>query len=307
MKTNLLLLLTLISIEFTRAQSVTLSPDKDNTLYESASGDVSNGAGDYLFFGQTNQGDLRRALISFDVASALQPGDSVTNVILRFEVSKVPNNTSRTTNIHTVSTDWGEGSSNAGGEEGTGTAASTGDATWTMAFFGGTNPIPWANAGGDFNPTASGSVDVTGTGPYSASSAQMIADVQDWLNNPSNNNGWILIGVEGTNASAKRIDSRENSSNSLSLQIDFLRPVALNSKSDLNKIVSVFPNPVSSSFEIKSNADIKNVEVLDLNGKRRKVLNPNTKLFDISDLDRGIYLIKMQIGDNSITQKLIKN
>ncbi len=307
MKTKILLLLTLISIEFTLAQTVTLNPDKDNTLYESASGDVSNGAGDYLFFGQTNQGDLRRALISFDVASALQPGDSVTNVLLRFEVSKVPNNTSRTTNIHALTASWGEGSSNAGGQEGTGTAATTGDATWTMAFFGGTNPVPWANAGGDFNPTASGSVDVTGTGAYSASSAQMIADVQDWLNNPSNNNGWILIGEEGTNASAKRINSRENSSNSLSLQIDFLRPVALKSKSDLDQAVSVFPNPVSSTFEIKSNAEINTIEVLDLSGKRRKVISPNTKLFDISDLDRGIYLLKMQIGDTSVTQKLIKN
>ena len=49
--------------------SVTLSPSKDNTLYEEPGGALSNGAGQYLFVGRTAQAtnSIRRGLIQLGV------------------------------------------------------------------------------------------------------------------------------------------------------------------------------------------------------------------------------------------------
>ena len=45
----------------------------------------------------------------------------------------------------------------------------------------------------------------------SANNSQMIADVQSWLNTPSTNFGWILIGDESSGQTAKRFNSSESS------------------------------------------------------------------------------------------------
>ncbi len=41
---------------------------KDNTLHQSTTGAFSNGMGAYFFVGRNNHGEVRRALISFDIA-----------------------------------------------------------------------------------------------------------------------------------------------------------------------------------------------------------------------------------------------
>src|SRR5262249_11447282 len=57
----------------------------------------------------------------------------------------------------------------------------------------------------------SASTIVSAIGTYTwGSSSQMVADVQDWLDAPSANFGWIVIGEESTPTTAKRFDSREN-------------------------------------------------------------------------------------------------
>jgi vacuolar-type H+-ATPase catalytic subunit A/Vma1 len=58
--------------------------------------------------------------------------------------------------------------------------------------------------GGDFSATvsASQSVGAIGTDTW-ASTAQMVADVQSWLNNPSSSYGWLVKG-SNTNTTAKR-------------------------------------------------------------------------------------------------------
>ena len=57
--------------------NVQLAPSKDNTLYEDASGNISNGAGDYLFAGTTAtaaSGAIRRGVIAFDIAGSIPAG-----------------------------------------------------------------------------------------------------------------------------------------------------------------------------------------------------------------------------------------
>ena len=58
------------------------TPTKDNTLYESPTGATSNGAGGSIFAGVTNTGDIRRALLQFDLSS-IPAGATVTSATLR--------------------------------------------------------------------------------------------------------------------------------------------------------------------------------------------------------------------------------
>ncbi len=100
------------------------------------------------------------------------------------------------------------------------------DATWTHPQRTGAT---WDTAGGDFNATISASTTVTTTGTYTWNSDTfhgLIDDVQDWLDNPSANFGWILRGNESIAGTAKRIDSRENTNPSTrpKLTIEYTPP-----------------------------------------------------------------------------------
>ena len=197
-------------------------PSKDNTLFQDSLGSQSNGAGQYLFSGATKQRSVRRALIAFDIAKAIPAGATITKVQLTLSMSKtisVPQSVA----LRRVLSDWGEGRSDASASEGAGATATTGDATWLHRTF---NTAMWAKAGGDFADTASANLSVGGVGKYTWTSAQMAADVQQWLNNPASNFGWVLIGNEGSTATAKRFDSKENDTpaNRPVLVVDYTTP-----------------------------------------------------------------------------------
>ncbi len=187
------------------AQTVTIEPDKDNTLYEDSNGSLSNGVGIYLFTGKTNSGDLRRALLHFDVASSIPAGATITGATLTMTMNKTISG-GQSTSLHAVTQDWGEGTSNAPGQEGAGAPSTTNDATWIHTFFSSTN---WNTAGGDFNATPSATASVAGNGTYDWTDPQMVSDVQAWLDQDSTNFGWIVIGNEGPNGTAKRFGSRD--------------------------------------------------------------------------------------------------
>lgn len=189
------------------AQSASLEPAKDNSLYLSGTGGTSNGAGQYLFAGTTGGGSLRRALMQFDVAGSVPAGATITGATLTLQLNKTAAG-NLTLGLRRLTQDWGEGASNAPGEEGGGAGSQPGDATWIHTFF---NSSFWTNAGGDFSATLSASQVVPfPSGPYSWSSAQLIADVQDMLDNPGNNFGWILFPDSPQTGNAKRFGSREN-------------------------------------------------------------------------------------------------
>jgi len=199
----------------------TIVSAKDNTLYESLPGDLSNGAGDYFFAGRTARGSLRRGLVAFDVDGNVPAGATITAITLTLHLSQTPaQGGQEIAALHRVMADWGEGTSDADFEEGGGIAATTGDATWIHTFF---DTQTWASAGGDFSTTISASQTVDAVGSYSWSGVQMIADAQMWLDTPTTNFGWILIINEAMDASAKRFDTHENPNNSFrpTLRIEF--------------------------------------------------------------------------------------
>jgi hypothetical protein len=206
------------------ADTAALSAKKDNTLVEVAGGVLSNGAGSYVFGGRIASGEIRRALLAFDVQASVPAGSKVTAAQLTLHMSKTivgPLSGS----LHRVTADWGEGTSDAPAEEGTGAASTPGDATWIHRFY---SSVFWTAPGGDFASTPSAMTSVGDVGFYTWSSPQMVADVQAWVDAPANNFGWLLIVDESDFPSAKRFDSRENPvvANRPKLTITFTPPVA---------------------------------------------------------------------------------
>jgi hypothetical protein len=151
------------------------------------------------------------------VAAVVPAGATIDSAILTLTVSQTISG-DQSTSLHRLTKDWGEAGSDAGGQEGGGIRALAGDATWANNVVVTSS---WATAGGDFvgGASATSLVGATGTTP-TWSGAGMTADVQDWLDNPSQNFGWVLIGNESLQASAKRFDSREGTA-SPSLVINY--------------------------------------------------------------------------------------
>lgn len=212
-----------IPIARANPDEITIGAQKDNTLYESDTGDTSNGVGSYFFAGSTMNGDIRRGVIAFDIAGNIPAGSTINSVTLMLNLSRTMTG-DETVALHRLLEDWGEGTSNADANEGMGAPATEGDATWIHTFF---DTQLWTTAGGSFDSTVSGSTVVGAIGPYSwGSTAQMVADVQGWLDDPSSNFGWILIGDEANTMTAKRFDSLQNSNaaNRPMLTIDYNPP-----------------------------------------------------------------------------------
>ncbi len=211
------------------AQTTVIIPvAADNTIYQTPSGN-SNALGQNIFSGTNGGGSPRRGLIKFDPGAAIPAGATITAVTLTLNCNNtrtIADNVS----LHTLTSDWGEGTSDAGGTgDGVGVAATTNDATWLTRFF---PSIPWTTAGGDFNSTASASTSINATGFFTWSTASMVSDVQSWLNNPAANYGWILLCNESTIATARRFASRQNTvmANRPSLSITYtvtVMPVTL--------------------------------------------------------------------------------
>ena len=187
---------------------VTLGSSKDNTLYQSATGHLSNGAGQYFFAGKNNRGEIRRGVIAFEVSDSIPPGSTINSVALTLRMSKSVRAGTEVVSIHRLLADWGEGSSDASGNEGGGAPSAPGDATWVHRFFDTTN---WASQGGDFSGVSSASTSVGGVGNYTwGSTSQMVSDVQGWLDDPASDYGWLLRGNEGVSRTTKRFDTKEN-------------------------------------------------------------------------------------------------
>src|SRR5512134_1053670 len=134
------------------ALTLTFEPKKDNTLYQSTTGDLSNGAGQHFFAGTTLSGAIRRGVIAFDVAQSIPPGTLVDSVVVVLFMSRTLSNGARQVGLHRLVADWGEGGSDAALEEGGGALAQAGDATWVHRFF---DTQTWTTAGGDFDPSSS--------------------------------------------------------------------------------------------------------------------------------------------------------
>lgn len=190
-----------------RADVFAIAAARDNTLYANTVS-ASNGAGESFFTGGNTMSGLRRSVIAFDVAGAIPAGSTITNVELRLTMTMTMAGP-LAVDIHRATSNWGEGTSDAPSGEGSGTAATTGDATWTHAFWPSTT---WSHVGGDFALLVSATQTVDQVGAYTwASTPALVAEVQSWLDAPASNYGWLLTNADETvQPGSKRFASRQN-------------------------------------------------------------------------------------------------
>jgi hypothetical protein len=195
------------------ADVATLGASKDNSIFEN---NVNNslGAGQAIFSGTNGQGAVRRGLIQFEVASSIPAGSTIESVQLKLYLNQVSGaaGSSPTIRLFRIAGDWGEGTagstSNGTSGVGQGFAAGEGDATWNARHYSATSPTLWNSQGGDFASTDSAALAIVGStlnAPYFwGSTPAMVGDVQNWLDNPAGNFGWLLKNDNETNLSTLR-------------------------------------------------------------------------------------------------------
>ena len=312
--TRKLLLLTALcfftSITFAQNDTAYLTPVKDNTLFEDATGDLSSGSGASIYSGKsspTSGGTLKRAVLAFNMNDipATLPEDKlvITKVTLILSLEQGQANTNMS--LHKLTSDWGQGTSMSPG--GQGTQAQNNDATWLHTFY---NSQMWTTPGGDFEPTPSATTMVGTTATtYEWTSAQLKTDLEDWIANPSTNFGWILIGDEATLQTSKRFGSREHPTESLRPQL----MVEYDIIAGVNKLVSsdiaIYPNPTSDKINININANINkaDVEIVDVLGKVvYSASMGSSATISIADRPRGIYYVVIKTTEGTITKKINK-
>jgi hypothetical protein len=280
---------------------------KDATLFEDAEGDVANGAGSYIFAGNTNNGSARRGMLTFDVAGAVPEDSIILSVTLSMTMSKTPSPVlDETITLVPVLVDWGEGTSDASGEEGGGTAATSGDATWLHSFY---DTTPWTDAGGDFVNTASADLAVGATGNYTWSSTDaLVADVQGWLDHPESNFGWFVFGNESAVKTAKRFNSREHptASSRPTLTVNYAAPAGSITPSTRASLIEADTYLALSAPAGGSNYHwMKNgIEMAD-SPPRLTGTHEETLVFDLLDeTDSGVYICLYDDGSGAKVAQL---
>jgi len=68
----------------------------------------------------------------------------------------------------------------------------------------------------------------------------------------------------------------------------------------------LYPNPVINTLSVSSGADVKKVEIYTLTGVLVKLAQGNVKTIDMSQLNKGSYLVRVYTGQGNFTQKMIK-
>jgi len=194
------------------ADMIVLGAAQDATLYESATGSLANGAGQYIFAGRNNQapsGLIRRGLIQFDLTGVVPEGAEIVGARVVLNLSQF-NGGPADVSLHRAVTPWTTGSSDPSGNEGSGSAPMAQDATWLHSSFGASGGSLWQTPGGDFAANASATVATTGIGLYTWTSDALLEDVRAFAASSSTNFGWFLIGPEDVAGVTRRFDSSES-------------------------------------------------------------------------------------------------
>lgn len=70
---------------------------------------------------------------------------------------------------------------------------------------------------------------------------------------------------------------------------------------------SIFPNPTNQQLNIEiENVEILQIDIIDLSGKRVKTISQNTSTLDVSNLNNGIYFIKIKTDQGILNSRFVK-
>ena len=203
------------TIEIPASQDVTLFGGSDATT-----NNTSSGPG--MFVGTDGNKAPKRALVEFNIASAIPAGSTINSASLTLYLGMVAGaaggssgtTTPRNINLYTISDPWNgstDGTSadkkdsipaSGFGGTGHGYAPNTGDSTWNYSMY---NTTAWTNPGGDFSTTVSSTLTDTSTWTLGEaytwpSTSMMVLNVQNWLDGTTVNNGWVLKNTDETDS-----------------------------------------------------------------------------------------------------------
>jgi hypothetical protein len=313
------------AIPLSAATTIDLVPIHDNTLYEDPTGSLSNGLGDHCFAGMTGNATKRRAVFLFDL-SGIPSGSIVQSANLKLTMDRAAAfSGARPMTLHNVQASWGEGASRfndpfSGG--GQGVPAQTNDATWLHRFFSSTL---WSQAGGDFDAAVLATTNVADVaGVYQWSSTPgMVASVQAWLNTPSTNFGWILVGDEATTPSARRFWTREAAADAnrphLIITYDKLSATGPSAATALRFEVPS-PNPFNPSTTFRWDAPVAGkarITVWDVRGslvatplEASRPAGPQAFAWQARDargtsLPSGVYVVQLEQAGETRSQRVV--
>jgi uncharacterized repeat protein (TIGR01451 family) len=131
---------------------------------------------------------------------------------------------------------------------------------------------------------------------------------------PEGSNGYITYKIK-PKPSVQIGDTFENTAY---IYFDFNLPIITNTVTttvvddldavsfDFNRI-KVYPNPVNDqlNIELPNNLNLNSIELFDIQGKNLKFFKNQTDL-DLSDMQKGIYILKLETDQGSYHHKVIK-
>jgi len=81
----------------------------------------------------------------------------------------------------------------------------------------------------------------------------------------------------------------------------------LNSYQNVINKQQLYPNPTKSHVTIANfNSSISTITIIDITGKIIESFQPKTAIIDLSNYDKGIYFVRIQNSENTITERVIK-
>lgn len=186
----------------------------------SSAPDHNAGGNTLLNIGTDGQGGVRRGLLRFDLAS-IPAGATVTSAVLRLTVVRIPFGGPANSNfeLNRLLAEWSEGSQ-AGNS---GAPAADGEVTWNSRLH---NAGSWSEPGAasDVEPTPSATtfVNTVSGVTYEWKGSGVARDVQEWINDPGLNFGWLLRSdAENSLRTARAFAAREYGSSIGTLEIGF--------------------------------------------------------------------------------------
>ena len=217
-----------------RADIVSLNPVADTFILNSAPTNNAGGTEGFTVGRDDNNG-IRRGLVRFDLSS-IPPGSTVTSAVLELTVIKdPPQQVNANFRLFRLLEDWGEGDGVGPRPGNSGEPATTNESSWTarLAYV-----ADWTTPGAldDAAPSPSATMLVTTTGPYTWTNAGVAVDVQQWVDQPGQNFGWLIVCAdELTPMTVRKFGSREASSNPQPpvLQVGFVPPLVLSAPRSL--------------------------------------------------------------------------
>jgi PEP-CTERM motif-containing protein len=219
----------------------------------------------------------KRGLIEFDIPGHVPAGATISSAALSLFLGRVnfSDHTPQTILLFDVTTNWAGGTNGTTGHPvfdrtGQGFAPNIGDATWNFSKY---KTIPWntPGGGGDFVHTESAGTVVSqnlNTAYVWGSTAQMVSDVQGWLDGTLTNFGWLLKNdSEGSPTTVRAFYTREGAMEqdkpgfAPALTVSFEPPVRCNPPECVNFFSPLPLTQATSLTEVLAGNVVGNIDV----------------------------------------------